>query len=141
MVYSDEERGYIRSLYERTKNRPSDAARLFHEEKGSVISTSSIRKIWCDAGFEKNPHGGRRNGISESEFRELYQRYKGDVGSIAQELGYNPKTIVKKCNDFGLNYHNAPRLRNSTERNSKRDFLDDPRITAPKPPIWGGNRY
>ena len=119
--YPDEQRTYVEGLYARSGNSPSTARELFRQERGCLVSISYIGKVWKDANFERNSHGGKRTGISEQDFKEIHERCRGNLELISQETRLTLGSLVKKCNKLNLNYKNGPKSR-------KRDtpFLHEP---------------
>ena len=108
MAHYEEDREYIRELNEQTGNSQTKAQELYWQEKGQIISLAYIRRVWDEAGFERNPHGGRRNGMPEEEFRILYENCGGDVQEMATKSGHKASSLTTKCRKLGLPSLNKP---------------------------------
>ena len=120
MVFTEEQNDYISRLYDLSENSPSEAKRLFELEfPGRTITEATIRYKWKDLGYERNPHGGHRSGLSDDDVRGLSDKYDGDIQKMMEECNQRSVgSFVKRCRDLGLKVHNVP-----IQRQKQKDYL------------------
>lgn len=119
MIFTEGQNDYISRLYDLSDNSPSEAKRLFEEKFGITITVGTIRNKWKDLGYERNPHGGRRSGLSDDDVRGLRNKYEGDLQKMMEECNQSGvSSFLKRCRDLGLKVHNVP-----IKRKKPKDYL------------------
>ena len=109
MTFNDEQNAYISRLYELADKSTRRAAEMFEEKSGIIIDTATIRNRWKSEGHKIQSHGGYRHGISETNLRSLYQKYRGDLRKMVEESGIKILTLETRCGVYDLPTHNMLR--------------------------------
>lgn len=103
-LYTPKQRAYILDLYKLSEENSVRAERMYLENMEGRITSSTIRNIWREAGYNTAKQQKYSLGFDEAFLREMFNKYGGDVTQMANYnvLGPSVRTIVSRCNKLGL---------------------------------------
>jgi len=81
--FSKEQNNYMLELHQPSNPDPLAAQKLFWKKYGDYsVSAKTILNRWKEHKKKINPRGGKRHGFSDDEFKELYDKCRGNLARI-----------------------------------------------------------
>ena len=108
MTLTEEQNQYVLELRVLSDENPALAMKLFADKFGFEICKTTVIKRW--GGHKSHIQGGHRFGFTKENFRELYEKYSGDIGDMMEATHYTKKGLLGWCRRCGLEPKNVPAI-------------------------------